>query len=190
LSDEGRSFSSSLSLPRQLNKKKDHSKKNNQFENNQTWSNVFSLVNANYYYHLVVPNSQMNLDHYGYYPVFLPAFVILVAKLHLMMIHLNVVEMDVRFQFVDYLKKRSIEKINFQFYGLGRFFSTVRQLPAVSEFRSDDDGDVITRLSSRFCCSGLVFDFHVSLDTPLFIGGSSKRRSPPPLGLKMTTLSE
>jgi hypothetical protein len=57
--------------------------------------------------------------------------------------------------------------------GLGRFFSTVRQLSDFSEFssvrRSDDDGEVITRLSSR------DFGFHESFDAPL----SSKCRSVP-----------
>jgi hypothetical protein len=62
-------------------------------------------------------------------------------------------------------------------------------LPAVSEFRSDDDGDVIPRLSSRFCCSGFDFGLQTSLDAPLFIDGSSTRRSPPALGLKIPILS-
>jgi hypothetical protein len=68
--------------------------------------------------------------------------------------------------------------------GFCRVFYTVRQLPPISEFRSDDDGDACccddgARLSSLFCCSLLTFGLHTSFDAPLAVDGSSKRRSLP-----------
>jgi hypothetical protein len=91
-----------ITTPTKIN---DLKKKDNLFENNQTCLFVFSLVNANYYHHLVVPNWPMNLEQYEYFLVFHLVHGFLVAKLHLMMVHRNVVVMDDRSQLVDYLKK-------------------------------------------------------------------------------------
>ncbi len=64
------------------------------------------LANANCYYYPIVPNCLMEVDQYEHYLVVHQDQLFLVAKLHRMMIHLNVVVVDVRYHFVDYSKKK------------------------------------------------------------------------------------
>jgi hypothetical protein len=68
-------------------------------------------VYANSYFHPIDPNFRIDVDHYDHYlvvrPMVLLLYVVLVAKLHLKMLRLNVVEMDDRYWVEDYFKNKT-----------------------------------------------------------------------------------
>jgi hypothetical protein len=67
-------------------------------------------VYANHYFHPIDPNFLTAVDHYDHYlvvhPIVLLPYVSLLAKLHLMVVRLNVAVMGDHYRFVDYLKKK------------------------------------------------------------------------------------